>query len=145
MAFRFSKRIKIAKGISLNLSKSGIGMSAGVKGLRFGTGPRGSRFTASLPGTGISKEWRSKKGCNSSPPRRGNLLVDSIPSPHSQITVLLVCLLFGWMGIHRFITGQIFSGLIYLFTFGLLGFGWAFDLLRICFGSFPDKQGRRLR
>ena len=145
MAFRFSKRIKIAKGINLNLSKSGIGMSAGVKGLRVGTGPRGGRVTASLPGTGISKEWRSKKGRSSPPPLRGSVPIDSIPSPHSRIAVLLVCFLFGWLGIHRFVTGQIFTGLIFLFTFGLLGFGWAFDLLRICFGGFPDKQGRRLR
>jgi hypothetical protein len=28
--------------IRFNLSKSGIGMSAGIKGLRLGTGPRGN-------------------------------------------------------------------------------------------------------
>lgn len=54
MGFRFSKRIKLAKGINLNLSKSGIGISAGVKGARIGTGPKGTRATLSIPGTGIS-------------------------------------------------------------------------------------------
>lgn len=34
----------------------------------------------------------------------------------------------GWAGIHRFYVGKIVSGIIYLFTFGLLGFGWFIDL-----------------
>lgn len=34
----------------------------------------------------------------------------------------------GWAGIHRFYVGKIVSGVIYLFTFGLLGFGWFIDL-----------------
>lgn len=54
MGFRFSKRIKIAPGIQLNLSKSGVGVSVGAKGLKISTGPKGTRLTASLPGTGIS-------------------------------------------------------------------------------------------
>lgn len=54
MGFRFSKRIRMAKGINLNLSKSGIGISAGVKGFRIGAGPRGVRATTTIPGTGIS-------------------------------------------------------------------------------------------
>jgi hypothetical protein len=145
MAFRFSKRIKIAKGINLNLSKSGIGMSAGVKGFRVGAGPRGARVTGSIPGTGVSHEWRSKKTRNSIPAPRGLAVHDSIPSPHSRIAVLLVCIFLGWFGVHRFVTGRIFTGLIYLLTFGLLGVGWLFDLLRIAFGGFPDSHGRRLK
>lgn len=54
MGFRFSKRIKLAKGVNLNFSKSGIGISAGVKGARIGTGPKGTKATFSVPGTGIS-------------------------------------------------------------------------------------------
>ena len=54
MGLRFGKSIRIGKYIRLNISRSGIGFSAGVKGLRIGTGPRGTRFTASLPGTGLS-------------------------------------------------------------------------------------------
>lgn len=33
----------------------------------------------------------------------------------------------GWAGIHRFYVGKIVSGIIYLLTFGLLGFGWFID------------------
>ena len=34
MAFRLFRRIKIAPGITLNLSKSGLSASAGVRGAR---------------------------------------------------------------------------------------------------------------
>lgn len=53
MGLRFSKSIKLGKGVNLNFSKSGIGMSVGTKGMRVGTGPRGSRISANIPGTGI--------------------------------------------------------------------------------------------
>ena len=36
--------------------------------------------------------------------------------------------LFGFLGAHRFYYGKRVSGTLYLFTFGLLGIGWLFDL-----------------
>ena len=60
MGFRFSKSIRLPGGFRLNVSKSGIGVSAGIPGLRIGTGPRGHRVTASVPGTGLS--WSTSLG-----------------------------------------------------------------------------------
>jgi tetratricopeptide (TPR) repeat protein len=54
MGFRFHKSIGLGKFLRLNISKSGIGFSAGIPGLRISTGPRGAFFTAGLPGTGLS-------------------------------------------------------------------------------------------
>lgn len=54
MGLRFRKRIKIAKGLNINLSKSGIGFSAGIPGLRVGLGPKGAYSSAGIPGTGLS-------------------------------------------------------------------------------------------
>ena len=55
MGFRFRKSFKIAPGIRLNLSKSGIGASVGVKGFRVTKRADGRvQRTTSLPGTGLS-------------------------------------------------------------------------------------------
>ena len=64
MGFRFRKSINLGGGVRMNLSKSGVGFSAGVKGARItkkATG--GIRTTLSVPGTGLSyvKESSSKK------------------------------------------------------------------------------------
>jgi tetratricopeptide (TPR) repeat protein len=53
MGLRFGKSFRLGAGIRLNVSRSGIGVSAGIPGLRIGTGPRGTQLTASLPGTGL--------------------------------------------------------------------------------------------
>lgn len=54
MGFRLFRRIRIAPGLGINLSKSGISLSAGVRGARVTIGPRGVRRTVGIPGTGIS-------------------------------------------------------------------------------------------
>ena len=54
MALRFRKSFKIAPGIKLNVSKRGLGMSAGVKGARIGVNSKGTYSSYSIPGTGIS-------------------------------------------------------------------------------------------
>lgn len=58
MGFRFSKRIKILPGISLNLSGSGISTTIGPKGAKVNIGKRGVTASSSLPGTGLS--WRER-------------------------------------------------------------------------------------
>lgn len=45
------------------------------------------------------------------------------------MTKLLLTVVFGWAGYYRFCKGQIFLGLLYLFTFGLFFVGWAVDVL----------------
>jgi len=53
MSLRFRKSIRLARGVRLNLSKGGLGLSVGGKGLRVGVGPRGLYTSAGIPGTGI--------------------------------------------------------------------------------------------
>ena len=45
--------MKIAPGVTLNFSKSGISTSLGVRGAKVTVGPRGVRRTVGLPGTGL--------------------------------------------------------------------------------------------
>jgi len=53
MSFRFWRRIKIAPGVTLNLSKSGGSFSFGPRGAKFTVGSRGRRATMGIPGTGL--------------------------------------------------------------------------------------------
>jgi len=53
MSFRFWRRVKIAPGVTLNLSKSGGSLSFGPRGAKFTIGSRGKRATVGIPGTGL--------------------------------------------------------------------------------------------
>lgn len=53
MGLLFRKRIKIAPGLFINLSKSGASFTIGPKGANVNIGKRGAYFNTSLPGTGI--------------------------------------------------------------------------------------------
>ena len=60
MGFRYYKRVSLGKGLNVNLSKTGVGVSAGVSGLRYSMHSSGRRTTtAGVPGTGLY--YRSDK------------------------------------------------------------------------------------
>lgn len=46
----------------------------------------------------------------------------------NEVAYFLVTFFFGWFGLHRFLTKRIFSGFVYLCTFGLFGIGWIIDV-----------------
>ena len=50
---------------------------------------------------------------------------------------LFLCIFFGYFGAHKFYEGKIFTGILYIFTVGLFGFGWFFDSIRLLFKSNP--------
>jgi hypothetical protein len=55
MPLRFRRTIKIAPGVKLNLSKSGVSTTVGTKDIHFNFGKRGVKRTVTIPGTGISE------------------------------------------------------------------------------------------
>ncbi|WP_410001608.1 DUF4236 domain-containing protein [Sphingosinicella rhizophila] len=54
MGFRFRRSLKIAPGIRLNFSRSGISTTIGPKGASLSLGKRGARGNVGVPGTGVS-------------------------------------------------------------------------------------------
>ena len=62
-------------------------------------------------------------------------------SARSRWLTLLLCVVFGFAGVHRFYTGKIGTGLLYLCTGGLFGIGIVCDALSILFGWFRDGFG----
>src|SRR5699024_5336206 len=83
MALRFRKSFKIGKGLRLNVSKRGVGMSAGKNGLRKSIHSTGSSTSSiGIPGTGLSyrkqsslkkaKQLRNKQSTAPGSTRQGN-------------------------------------------------------------------------
>ena len=62
MGFRFRRSFRVAPGLRINLSKSGVSESIGRRGAWFTIGPRGTRSTVGLPGTGLSYTEQSRAG-----------------------------------------------------------------------------------
>ena len=53
MGFRFYRRVRLAPGLSINLSRSGPSLTMGVRGAHVTVGRRGVTRTIGLPGTGL--------------------------------------------------------------------------------------------
>jgi len=47
----------------------------------------------------------------------------------NAITYLVLAILLGWLGVHRFYRGSSGMGVLYLFTGGFCGVGWAVDII----------------
>lgn len=62
MAFRFRTSIKLAPGVRLNFSRSGVSTTLGGRGLNVNVGRRGTRLTAGISGTGITYHAAARGG-----------------------------------------------------------------------------------
>lgn len=66
MGWNYRKRIKIAPGIHLNLSKGGVSTSIGPKGVKVTFGKNGTYLNKGIPGTGLySREKLSGRNSSS--------------------------------------------------------------------------------
>jgi tetratricopeptide (TPR) repeat protein len=70
MALRFWRRVRVAPGVTMNLSKRGGSLSFGPRGAKYTVGTSGRRGTVSLPGTGLFYTVRGGSGSGGS--RRRN-------------------------------------------------------------------------
>lgn len=74
-----------------------------------------------------------------------NMVITPGISRKSKTTALLLCIFFGYLGVHKFYVGKIGMGFLYLLTLGLFGFGWLIDIIIIATGSFRDEFDLPLR
>lgn len=66
-------------------------------------------------------------------------------SGKNRVVALLLCLCLGVFGAHKFYLGRFWTGVLYIFTYGLFGIGWLIDLVVLIAGNPTDKQGHRLK
>ena len=62
-------------------------------------------------------------------------------SEKSFVATLILCLLLGFLGVHRFYVGKVGTGIIQLLTFGGLGIWTLVDLIMIATQTFKDSDG----
>jgi hypothetical protein len=62
MGFRFRKRIRLAKGLWINLSNKGSSLSVGGRGATMNVSKKGVRETFTAPGTGMSYQTKRVGG-----------------------------------------------------------------------------------
>ncbi len=68
-------------------------------------------------------------------------------SPYSRLVALVMscfALFIPIAGLQRIYVGRVKSGLLWLFTFGLLGIGQIYDTIMIALGHFRDVDGKRV-
>ncbi len=114
--FQFRKRMKITKGISLNVSKKGLGVSAGPKGLKVSKSATGRiSGSAGIPGSGLS--YRKQLNSTEASPEEGSR-DDSLLANFADKQAFI--------SVHGpvFTNKEIRSGLLYLLGFFLSFLIW---------------------
>ena len=74
-----------------------------------------------------------------------NINQTQITSSKSKGVAAVLCFFFGALGFHRFYVGKIGTGIIWMLTLGLCGFGSLIDFIMILCGSFKDCYGAVIR
>ena len=64
----------------------------------------------------------------------------SVGTWKNKWVALVLCLFFGVFGVHRFYEEKKISGFLYLFTFGLFGYGVFFDLILLATKPNPYRE-----
>lgn len=59
----------------------------------------------------------------------------------SKTTAIIITIFLGELGVHRFMSGKIGTGIIWLLTCGCFGIGWLVDVINVCTGKFTKKDG----
>ena len=63
-------------------------------------------------------------------------------SEKKRSVALLLCVLYGWLGLHRFYVGKAGTALLMMLTIGGFGIWYIIDLVWLVSGTFEDSEGK---
>lgn len=66
-----------------------------------------------------------------------NTNINVLANGKNKWAAFFLCLLFGWLGAHKFYEGKILLGIAYMLTLGVFGVGVLFDLVSLLFKPNP--------
>lgn len=66
---------------------------------------------------------------------------DAARGDHDQLIALILCIVVGGLGIHRFYMGYMWQGIVQLLTAGGCGIWWIIDLIRLITGDLKPADG----
>ena len=66
-------------------------------------------------------------------------------SKKNRAVALILCLLFGYLGFHRFYVDKMGTGLVMMLTFGGFGLWYFIDLILIIIGTFKDAEDQAVK
>ena len=147
MGFRWRKSFNVIPGVRINLSTSGVTTTVGGKYGRVNLSKKGASVGASIPNTGISYNKRlsgtKSRLASKTINRENNMGIRST----EQIIAAMLAFFLGTFGIHKFYTGRIVWGFIYLLFFWtgiptFLGFIEGILYLIQSPEEFREKYGR---
>lgn len=128
MAWRYRKRIKIAPGVYVNVSKSGVSTTIGSKGASVNIGKNGTYINTGIPGTGIYR--RDKIGARKKAPVPHNL-TNTPTGSNSRYDNSGCYWLIGLLLVTLFIMFAIYQRMdltMYAISFGIAFVAWMFVL-----------------
>ena len=115
MATRYRKRVKVASGVYMDISKNGINTSAGVRGASMTFGKNGIYINTGVPGTGFYT--RQRGGGASMPHISYSAQQVNMPKIHAKGTYTFTAVLCGVTALACLTVAPV--GLIGTFIFGL--------------------------
>ena len=86
-----------------------------------------------------------KCGCSVVHRPRTTATSDVDRSSRDWLTTLLLSILVGYLGIHRFYAGKIGTAILQLITGGGCGFWQLYDIIIIDTGKFTDDEGKVIK
>ena len=118
MAWSYRKRVRIAPGVHLNLSRRGVSTTIGVRGASVNFGKKGTYVNTGIPGTGFYNRQKISGG-RGRPHASVKRNIHTSPSGGGQLLGYgcagILALLFLFMGLIWLIEEkQIFTGIIFL-------------------------------